>query len=118
MIQPETFMTIIDGVDQAHVEAYVCKGWVTPSHRNGVPMFQDIDIARVRLIHELQQDMGVNDESVPIILALIDQVHDMRVLLRQIADQFDKSPGSTAQTARRRVSIPAAKDTPLSPILK
>jgi chaperone modulatory protein CbpM len=33
------------------------------------------DVARLLLIKDLKEDFGVNDESIPIILYLIDQMH-------------------------------------------
>jgi chaperone modulatory protein CbpM len=42
----------------------------------------DEDLARAALIRELLDEMGVNDESVPIILHLIDQLHVLRRELR------------------------------------
>lgn len=33
------------------------------------------DIARMLLIRDLKEDFGVNDESIPVILYLIDQLH-------------------------------------------
>jgi chaperone modulatory protein CbpM len=41
------------------------------------------DLARIQLILELQRDLGVNDEGVPIILHLLDQVHALRLALRK-----------------------------------
>lgn len=39
------------------------------------PLLDEEDIARARLIWELQKEFGVNDEAVPIILHLIDQLN-------------------------------------------
>jgi chaperone modulatory protein CbpM len=44
----------------------------------------EIDLARVQLIKDLKVDFGVNDEGVAIILHLIDQLHGLRCLLRDI----------------------------------
>jgi chaperone modulatory protein CbpM len=40
--------------------------------------FSDIDVARARLIQELKNGFGVNDEGVDIILHLLDQLHGFR----------------------------------------
>ena len=37
--------------------------------------FADEDIARIKLIHELKEEFGVNNESIPIILHLLDQLY-------------------------------------------
>ena len=46
--------------------------------------FSDIDIARARLIRELQVDFGVNDEGVGVILHLVDQLYGMRRTLMEL----------------------------------
>ena len=43
-----------------------------------------MDVARLRLISELTEDMAVNDDAVPIILSLIDQIYDFKRQLRAL----------------------------------
>ena len=45
--------------------------------------FDEEDLARIQLIQELREDFGVNDEAVPIILHLIDQLNLIQLELRQ-----------------------------------
>ena len=56
--------------------------------------FSEIDVARAQLIRDLQ-GMGVNDEAIPIILDLIDQVHGLRrtvrTLLSEVATPAEKA---------------------------
>jgi hypothetical protein len=42
-------------------------------------IFDEEDLARIRLIYELQHVMGVNDESIPVILHLVDQLNRMHI---------------------------------------
>ena len=51
--------------------------WITPADTDG-PKFDEEDVARMRLICCLQKDFGVNEEAVPIILHLLDQIHRLR----------------------------------------
>jgi chaperone modulatory protein CbpM len=44
----------------------------------------DEDIRRAHLIVELQRDFGVNDDAIPIILHLIDQLHAMQRVLKRL----------------------------------
>ena len=41
-------------------------------------------LGRARLIHDLKVDFGVNDEGIAIVLHLLDQLHGLRCLLRDI----------------------------------
>ncbi len=45
------------------------------------------DLARARLIWELQNDFGVNDEAIPLILHLIDQLNRTQLELRNRISQ-------------------------------
>lgn len=58
--------------------------WVSPVSEAETE-FDEEDLARLLLIHELQQDFGVNDEGIPIILHLLDQLHHFRSQLKRSA---------------------------------
>ena len=58
-------------------------------HRNGDKSLSEIDIARARLIHDLKKNIGVNDEAVPLILDLIDQLHGLRRAMRHLVRRKD-----------------------------
>jgi chaperone modulatory protein CbpM len=66
--------------DVAIVETWVAIGWLTPPPRDG---FGEVDRARAQLICDLCQ-MGVNEEGIPIILDLVDQLNGVRRTLREV----------------------------------
>lgn len=89
------------GVDSERVHSFVDREWIRPAgcecqsedacaagpgegqghaHEH---YLDDCDLARVRLILELGDSFGANDESIPIILHLIDQIHFLRERLLQ-----------------------------------
>ncbi|MET0744841.1 MAG: hypothetical protein ABWY78_15830 [Microvirga sp.] len=56
--------------------AWVDHGWLQcGSDRPGLT---GVHLARAQMIMELQRDLGVNEESVPIILDLVDQIYGLR----------------------------------------
>jgi len=61
--------------------------------------FKEIDIARVRLIRDLQQDLAVTEDTVPVVLALVDQLYDLRCTLRDMMEALRAQP----ETVRRSV---------------
>jgi chaperone modulatory protein CbpM len=69
------------GVKREVFLSYVEKQWIHSTEESG---WLDEDIRRAHLIVELQQDFGVNDEAVPIILHLIDQLHAMHRTLKKL----------------------------------
>ncbi len=50
--------------------------WIVPAalESSELQELDNEDIARLRLIRDLQEDFGANDEAIPVILHLIDQI--------------------------------------------
>jgi len=61
---------------------WIDEGYIRPEAADGEPVFQDIDIERVRLILELRDELAVNEEALPLVLSLLDQVYALRRRLR------------------------------------
>lgn len=66
--------SVVCGVGPDQIHRFIAYSWVLPAEENPARLDEE-DVARARLIHELQDDFGVNDAGVPIILQLIDQLH-------------------------------------------
>ena len=81
MEQPEFFRPA--SVDDETLDQWVEAGWLTQHQNLSGQRFSDVDFARARLIRDLQ-DLGVNDDSIPIVLSLVDQLHGLRYLLREL----------------------------------
>ena len=63
------------GIDEQRVVHYIHNEWIAPVEPSRL---DEEDIARARLITELQEVFGVNDEAVPIILHLLDQLYSQQ----------------------------------------
>ena len=77
------------GLDRTRLQAWVEAGWIlpgsTPSERL---QLSDVDLARAQLICDLQDDLGVNDEGVEVILELLDQLYGLRQAVRDMLDSM------------------------------
>lgn len=62
------------GMSPEIIIRFVSFEWIVPSDWEH-EILDEEDIARARLIWQLQHEFGVNDESIPIILHLIDQLN-------------------------------------------
>jgi chaperone modulatory protein CbpM len=62
------------GVQPEVIVRFIKYEWIAPVDAEN-EMLDEEDVARARLILQLQREFGVNDEAVPIILHLIDQLH-------------------------------------------
>jgi chaperone modulatory protein CbpM len=54
--------------------------------------FLEIDVARVRLIHDLHRAMEINEETMPLVLSLLDQVYALRGTLREMLRALGDQP--------------------------
>ncbi len=70
----------------------VRRGWVRPRRRAGTTEFSDADVARVRLVYHLTEKLEVQEEDVPVILSLVDQVHGLRRALRNLGRAVEGQP--------------------------
>ena len=71
----------LTGLDHACIRTWITWEWVSPLAPEAL---DQEDIARLRLIHELQADFGANEEAIPLILHLVDQLCHARELLRRL----------------------------------
>lgn len=70
------------GVEKEFILRCIQVQWLTPK-ADEEPSLDEEDLARLRLILELKTDFGVNDEAVPIILHLLDQLYLAQAILHR-----------------------------------
>ena len=88
------------------VERWVARGLLRPTPDGSESWsFEQVDIARVRLLAELGDDLGLDDDTIEAVIGLIDQVHTLRgqieLLARAIADQPADSRAAIAASLQR-----------------
>ena len=71
-------------VSEGEVTRWIEQSWVLPVEEDGKLLFDDIDRARIQLIVELRRDLEVNEEAIPVVLRLLDQVHGLRRTLDEL----------------------------------
>jgi chaperone modulatory protein CbpM len=80
------------------------EGVVDPQRDNDELLFDPADEARVALACDLHYRMGLDHASLPIILSLIDQLHDVRHHLRTITRAVAEQPDDIRDLIRRRIT--------------
>jgi len=78
-------VALFPDLGESELVAWVERGWVHPRPSDTDWEFQDIDVARVRLIRDLRRDMAVQEETMPLVLSLLDQVYALRGQMRAVA---------------------------------
>ena len=94
-------------VDKAELTVWIEQSWVLPVEEKGRFLFDEADVARVRLIAELNRDLGVNEEAVPVVLRLLDHVHSLRRALDDLNTAFQALP----ETFRNQLKAELSKVT-------
>lgn len=99
LIEEGDLIHLVQGLSPAELTICLKAGWVIPAESAGARRYLDIDVARIRLIHELRSDLGLDDDAVPVVLSLIDQLHELRHELTCLAESLRAQP----EEIRRRV---------------
>jgi chaperone modulatory protein CbpM len=81
-------------IESARLARWVEAGWLLPPAQDRAQGSSAVDRARAELIHDLI-DLGINDEAIPVILALIDQLHGMRRAMRELSSTIAAQPDAT-----------------------
>jgi chaperone modulatory protein CbpM len=79
------------------LNAWLEAGWLAPQRNDDGTHYSEVDLARAHLIEDLK-DLGINDEGVPVILDLVDQLHGLRRVLRELLSTVKarrQEPGRT-----------------------
>jgi chaperone modulatory protein CbpM len=82
------------GVADTDLLLWIEQRWVLPAQQDETFVFDEADIARTRLIHELRLDLMVNEEAIPVVLSLLDQIHALRRALARLNAAIDRASPS------------------------
>ncbi len=84
MITIEMLPQRVPGLHLADVSRWVELAWVRPDGQPGAWLFREIDVARVRLIVELRDELSLDEEALPTVLSLMDQLYEARRHMRAL----------------------------------
>ena len=104
MITIETLCVQVAGLAPADLRRWIELSWVRPDGGPDGYLFHDIDVARVRLIVELREQMQVGEEALPVVLSLLDQLYEARRRMRCVRDALEQAaPPELREDLRREV---------------
>jgi chaperone modulatory protein CbpM len=79
-------------LEPGELEHWIAERWVLPEAEASGYVFSDIDVARVRLIVELRRDLAIDEEAVPLVLRLLDQLYATRWRMRSLLRALETLP--------------------------
>jgi chaperone modulatory protein CbpM len=100
MMQLATVTALFVDLPAQELTAWIERGWVQPETGEAGWVFQEIDVARVRLIHDLRRDMDVAEDTMSIVLSLIDQIHQVRAQLKAVLRAVEAQPQEVRDAIR------------------
>ena len=99
-----TVVARVERLTLRELRLWVREGWVRPAQSERGPVFDDLDVARLRLLCDLRKDMALPIDVMPTVLTLIDHLHRTRRELRRVTEALDEQP-----TEVRRAVIAAVR---------
>lgn len=79
-------------IERIELEAWIEREWVMPERRAAGFHFTEADVARVALVCDLRRDLAIEEEAIPVVLSLIDQVYALRRTLRRVSAAVETLP--------------------------
>jgi chaperone modulatory protein CbpM len=99
MISIEVLITEVAGLRRPDVQRWIDNDWVKPAGVEGAYLFLDIDVARIRLIRDLRDELDVDEAALPVVLLLLDQLHDLRRRFRELGIAMAQTTPADIQEA-------------------
>ena len=90
------------------LDLWVREGWVRPRVGEAGSIFDELDVARLRLLCDLRKDMALPADAVPVVLTLIDRLHQTRRDLRVLVEALDEQPEELRRAVAARLRKRAA----------
>ncbi|NIA70140.1 hypothetical protein HBA54_16155 [Pelagibius litoralis] len=90
-------------IGASELHSWIDQNWVLPTRQQDSIVFDDADVARVRLIAELRSDMGVNDDAIPVVLRLLDQIYSLRRALSDLNEAISGLPEEVQDQLREKL---------------
>lgn len=89
MITMERLFIEIETLNRDDLDRWIGEHLLHPQPTNGTWLFHDIDLARLRLIILLRDELDIAEPALPTILSLLDQLYDLRRQIRHLNDAVE-----------------------------
>ena len=104
MLQITSVIAMFSDLPVQELTGWVERGWVRPEGDAPAWEFQEIDVARVRLIHDLRRCMDIGEDAIPLVLSLLDQVYELRAQLQSVLRAVEAQPADVREAIRATLS--------------
>ncbi len=106
MIGFDELLSRLAGLERGELQNWVENRWVLPEQHGDTWLFHEVDVARVELILEIRHEFAIDDEALPLVLGLLDQVYGLRRQLRRLCDALAAQPPQVQDAIRQKLPAP------------
>ncbi len=93
MMRFDAIVELFPDLGAVELSDWVERRWVQPEPSEGGGwVFHEIDVARVRLIYDLRRELDVAEDTVALVLSLLDQVYELRCTLKAMTRALASQP--------------------------
>lgn len=93
MMRFDAIVELFPDLDAVELSDWIERRWVEPEPSEGGGwVFHEIDVARVRLIYDLRRELDVAEDTVALVLSLLDQVYELRRTLKAMTRALASQP--------------------------
>ena len=92
MIGERELLELVGRLEVEALRRWIDIGWVLPQQDGDSLGFDESDVVRVRLICELHYDLRIEEDSMSVVLSLMDQLYAVRRSLRALLSAVEAQP--------------------------
>ena len=96
-------LTRIERLSVTRLRTWIDTGCVRPGADPAGGRYTEADVARLRLLCELADDLAIGEEALPVVVSLIDQLHGLRRQLRCMAEAVERQPSAVREDIARHL---------------
>ena len=104
MMTFDAVLRLVGTIDAVELEHWIEERWVLPERGTAGYFFREVDVARVHLIAELRRDLAIDEEAMPLVLNLLDQVYRLHGQLRALAAAVEAQPAEVRDAVLARLA--------------
>ena len=91
-------------LDRAELGRWIERRWIVPETQREVDreiwLFHEVDVARVELILDLRREFTSDEDTLSLVLGLLDQVYSLRRQMRRVCSAIENQPSEIRDAIR------------------
>jgi len=99
-------------LEAGELSRWVENRWIVPEADGGQEnerwVFHEVDVARIELILDIRREFALDEETMSLVLGLLDQVYSLRRQMRRLCHALETQPPEICDAIRK--ALPPGRD--------